>query len=338
MKSGCALALAALLALPCLNLLQARAAGPIIEDQECRLTVSVNAAMLGDDVNADDLAGMDIPVELYKVADVDASGVFHSTETFADIDFNIGMDQETNADTWSTLAEETVGILAASREEPLVQAEITAGTAVIDHLSTGMYLIVPRDTWSGDTSVKYVFTPYLTALPASEYTVTGAGSDEWQYEREIFLKGEAQAQFGRLTIRKTLENYNETLGQVTCVFRIDGRDAQGNLVYSNVAGITLGSAGTESATIENIPAGLDVTVTEVYAGASYEVVGDHIKETTIVSDTGVESGMDQASVSFTNQYNGGNRGGYGVTNEFTVSEDGEWEWNNPVSPNTPPAN
>lgn len=339
MKSGCALALAALLALPCLDLRPARAAGPIIQEQECKLTVSVDSEMLGEDARLDDFGEMDISVDLYKVADVDISGVFHSTGIFSDIDFNVGMDPETNADTWSTLAEKTVEKLEASQEIPVAQEKIAGGAAaVIEGLGVGMYLVAPQEAWSPDDSVKYVFTPYLVSLPVSDYTLTGSGSDEWQYEREIFLKGEAELQDGKLTIYKTLQNYNATLGKMTCVFQIEGKNAAGETVYSNVASITLDGADTQSVTIGNIPAGLEVTVTEVYAGASYEVVGENIQSTTIVSDAGVEKGKDQASVSFNNQYSGGNRGGYGVTNEFTISEGGEWEWTDPTSSNTPPAN
>ena len=35
--------------------------------------------------------------------------------------------------------------------------------------------------------------------------------------------------------------------------------------------------------------------------------------------------IQTAEVSFQNRYDGGNRGGYGVTNEFTNGGDG-WEW------------
>lgn len=331
MKSGCALAMAALLALPCLNLMQARAAGPVIQDQECKLTISVDDALLGEDASAEDLAKMTIPVDLYKVADVDVSGVFTSTEVFKDIDFNVIMDGDTNAATWEELAAKTAEKL--TEVKPTATGTIDKGTpAVFEGLRAGMYLVAPQDTFNADYSMKYVFTPYLTALPSSEYTLNGAGSDEWIYDRTISLKGEAEQQFGKLTIQKTLNNYNTSLGQMTCVFEIEGRDASGNVEYSDVVSITLGSADTSSITIENIPAGLNVTVTEVYAGGSYEVVGDNVKTAVIVSDAGVEEGNAQASVDFANQYNGGNRGGYGVTNEFSIGEDGEWNWTDPTAP------
>ena len=221
--------------------------------------------------------------------------------------------------------------------EPTKTGAIENGnSAVIDGLDVGMYLIMPQETFNRDATRKYVFTPYLTALPSSDYTQTGAGSDDWQYDRTIYLKGEAQPQFGKLTINKTLSNYNETLGLTTSVFEIVGKDAQENVVYTNVASITHNGAGTESVTIENIPAGITVTVTEIYAGASYELVSENEQTAVIVSGEAVELGSSAASVAFENKYNGGNDSGYGLMNEFKAGdEDGDWEWTKPTTPGVP---
>ena len=195
---------------------------------------------------------------------------------------------------------------------------------------------MPQETFNSDSTRKYVFTPYLTALPSSDYTQTGAGSDDWQYDRTIYLKGEAQPQFGKLTINKTLQNYNATLGLTTSVFEIVGKDAQDNVVYTNVASVTHDGAGEQSVTLENIPAGIIVTVTEVYAGASYEIVGENVQTTTIVSDAAVGLEKPAASAAFTNRYNGGNDSGYGLMNEFKAGdEEGVWEWTKPTTPGVP---
>lgn len=339
-KRGYALALAALLALPFVNLMQAKAAGPVIQDQACELTVAVDTTQTvwGTGVDAGlgaaDFEGMTVPVNVYKVADVNVSAEFTSTAGFADLDFNIVMDKETNAAAWEDLAKKAVEKL-----EGVVPTEtgniVNGSPAVISGLGVGMYLIVPRETFNRDATRKYVFTPYLTALPSSDYTQTGTGSDDWQYDRTIYLKGEAQPQFGKLTINKTLSNYNETLGLTTSVFEIVGKDAQENVVYTNVASITHNGAGTESVTIENIPAGIKVTVTEVYAGASYEIDGENVKIATIVSDKAVGTGNAEASVAFTNKLNGGHDSGYGLMNEFKAGEDGDWEWTKPTTPGVP---
>ncbi len=199
-----------------------------------------------------------------------------------------------------------------------------------------MYLVVPQATYNADYSVKYVFTPYLTALPSSEYTLSGTGSDDWDYDTVIGLKAEAEPQYGKLAITKTLENFNESLGRATFVFQIEGRDAAGALAYSDVASITFGQAGSETVTIDRIPAGLTVTVTEIYSGASYTIVGSDTESVLIWSDVaveataGTESATKQAAVSFTNRYDGGNRGGYGVTNHFESDGEDGWIWEDPT--------
>ncbi len=341
LKRGCALALAALLALPCVNLMQTKAAGPVVQDQACELTVAVDTTQTvwGTGVDAGlgaaDFAGMTVPVNVYKVADMNVSAEFTPTEAFQGMDFNVVMNKDTNAATWEDLAKDAVEKLG--NVKPTKTGKIANGNpAVISGLDVGMYLIVPQETFNSDYTRKYVFTPYLTALPSSDYTQTGAGSDDWQYDRTIYLKGEAQPQFGKLTINKTLSNYNETLGLTTSVFEIVGKDAQGNVVYTNVASITHNGAGTESVTIENIPAGITVTVTEVYAGASYEIDGENvIKNATIVSDEAVGTRNAEASVAFTNKLNGGHDSGYGLMNEFKAGEDGDWEWTKPTTPGVP---
>lgn len=340
LKRGCALALAVLLALPCVNLMQARAAGPVVQDRDCELTVAVDTTEtvwgvgVGAGASAEDFENMTVTVNVYKVADMNVSAEFTPTEAFQGLDFNVVMNKDTNAATWENLAKGAVEKLNGVK--PTRTGAIKNGnSAVIDGLDVGMYLIMPQETFNRDATRKYVFTPYLTALPSSDYTQTGAGSDDWQYDRTIYLKGEAQPQFGKLTINKTLSNYNETLGLTTSVFEIVGKDKQENVVYTNVASITHNGAGTESVTIENIPAGITVTVTEVYAGASYEIDGENVKDAMIVSDEAVGPGNAEASVAFTNKLNGGHDSGYGLMNEFKAGEDGDWEWTKPTTPGVP---
>ena len=68
----------------------------------------------------------------------------------------------------------------------------------------------------------------------------------------------------------------------------------------------------------NIPAGAQVTVTEVYSGSSYQVVGDNVATTVI-------SAEDPAEVSFVNTYDDENNGGSSIVNHFDYTE-GTWTW------------
>lgn len=341
-KKGCVLALALFLTtLPCLAYMRTWAAVAIdTKKTDCQITVSVEGS---DD--QEDFDKMSIPVSLYKVADVDATGAFTAVGVFSGIDFG-RVNDKTTADEWMGMAEEAMSRLGIGEENgaeavATIQIEKAAGSigaakGVFENLETGMYLVVPQATYNADYSVKYVFAPYLTALPSSEYALSGAGSDNWDYDTVIGLKAEGEPQFGKLAITKTLMNFNESLGQATFVFRIEGRDETDTVVYSDVVGITFGQAGSETVTVEGIPAGLTVTVTEVYSGASYTIVGSDTESVLIWSDVAVEAtagtqeAVEQAAVSFTNRYDGGNRGGYGVTNHFESDGDNGWIWENPT--------
>ena len=354
-KTGCALVLAALMTLTGLSMEQTYAAKGIeLDKKDCSIEVSVaigkNGDVQGNEEYLKDFHAMNIPVNLYRVADVDVTGQkFTPVSPFTSVDLS-GISSPPTADDWQNMAAD------AAKEENLKAAEpvrqvTAAGTARFTNLTPGLYLVAPEESYNPDYTVRYAFTPYLTALPSSAYTIqydaegnpvqnTGS-SDDWDYDTEIGLKPEAEPQFGSLRINKILDNFNETLGRTTFVFQREGRDADDRLVYSEVVRTTHESLATETIVLDNIPAGITVRVEEVYPGASYEIVGDVWKEIKIWSDAAIEEAegetvngevIQTAEVSVRNRYDGGNRSGYGVTNEFTNSDDG-WIWSS--SPQTP---
>ncbi len=331
MRKGYALALAFLLTLPCLIRIQTEAATAIDTSVKCSLTVSVGSSDYEEDFNE-----MSIPVSLYKVADVDSAGRYTSVDLFSQVDLT-GISSTTTAEEWQNLAEEANQCLSGAEavgKTVVEKPESGAGEAqgVFKDLAVGMYLVVPEASYNADYTVKYEFTPYLTALPSSEYAMTGAGSDDWDYNPVIGLKAGGDPQYGKLNITKVLSNYNETLGRTSFVFQIEGKDETGAVVYSEVVSTTHEGAGSETVTLDKIPAGLDVTVTEVYSGASYTIVGSDSDSAFIWSDPAVEAGAgEEASVTFTNRYDGGNRGGYGVTNHFISDGKEGWDWDNPTT-------
>lgn len=342
-KKGCALALAAFLGLSGLSYMRAQAADPINLEAVCSITISVSGRPAEGDSEM-----VSIPVRLYKVAAVkDVSGRFEGIDSWQGMEFNAGKaGDESSASQWRELAGEAERKLEGLTDEEADDKAVESGTLVmgrgeenakiqISDLGVGMYLIVPEDTYNENYSVRYTFTPYLTALPSSEYTLSGAGSDVWDYETEVGLKVEAEQQYGDLVINKTLNRYNSSLGEMTCVFRVTGTYGN-NRIYDNVISASL-SSNSGSVTLNRIPAGMEVTVTEEYAGASYEIVGDSTKTAAIVSSAA--PGYAAAEVSFTNDYDGGNRGGTGVTNRFDSNIDQEtgpddnnnvsWPWIKP---------
>ena len=342
-RKGYLLALGVLLFLPGLKIMQAQAAREVVLDQECSLTVSVEigSSAGGNDAYLEDLNRMTIPVSVYRVADVDLTGQNYSpTEAFREMDFSKirGNSSSVTAEMWQTLAEQAKQIQESARLQEdgaaviqPVQESRGAAYGKIAGLMPGLYLVVPEASYNPEYTVQYVFTPYLTALPDSVYTLEGEGSDEWNYDTVIGLKPDAEPQFGKLNITKVLQNYNTSLGQATFVFRITGTDKNGGVKYEEVESMTYTAAGSNTITLEKIPAGLTVKVEEIYSGASYTADGSKEETVLIASDAAVAAGEEEASVTFRNRYNGGNRGGYGVKNHFESDGAGGWIWENPTS-------
>lgn len=371
-KTGCALVLAALMTLTGLSMQQTYAAGAIDFNKECSITVS---ALVGqnnsvqDKEYKDDLKEMHVPVAIYRVAEIDVTGQkFTPLEPFGGMIFDIS--EKTTASQWQDMAKKAMEILDSAEPEAYMTGSLNEGALVetgtagetekdwsvtFQNPEKGLYLVVAgaeydadkgaRYSYNSDYTKKYLFTPYLTALPSSVYTTSyddsgnpmhtgsdGTLSDDWVYETRIGLKTEAEPLFGRLNITKRLQNFNETLADVSFVFLVEGTDGNGN-TYSEVVSTTHTglTVDGETVTLEHIPAGMTVTVTEIYSGASYEPTGMVSQKVLIWSDEAVGKEVDgvtieaPAAVSFENRYNGGNRGGYGVNNQFE-RENGVWEW------------
>lgn len=338
------LVLAALLAVPFVRITGTHAAGGIETDRSCSLTVSVDILAGADDENrkyVDDFNQMEIPVSVYRVADVDVTGQsYQPVAPFENMDLD-GLapnHQKRTAAEWQALSGTAEEIRVNMSPEPAgtvtVRKEsesLAAAQGKIEGLMPGLYLVVPESAYNPDCTVQYTFIPYLTALPGNEYAQAGSGSDEWIYDTAVGLKPDAVLQAGRLNITKNLQEYNETLGPATFVFQVIGVDGDGNVKYEEMAAMTFDAAGSETITLEGIPAGLTVTVTEIYSGASYTVEGSSSASVLIWSDQAVKEGLSgEAAVAFTNRYSGGNRSGYGVTNHFESDGEGGWLWENPT--------
>ena len=318
MKKGMAASLVGALALSAFALYggNAWAADPIDLTKTCSLTIEVES---GSQFEAD-LDQMTIPVDLYKVADVDVSGSYTELTGFEGIGLD-GVSDATTADEWLTMAETAAGKLTDA-SVPTESIQLVNGSAVADALEAGMYLVVPAETYNADYSYLYQFTPYLTALPGNDYY--NSGNDAWDYDPVIGLKAEREEQYGGLTINKKLLGYNNLTQDGTFVFQIEG--VKDGVTYSNVAQITMTAAGDASTYVEGIPVGMEVTVTEIYSGGSYEPEGDTVAKATIVADQIVEAGGDGASVSFTNDYNDKLIPGTGVLNQFYAPDEEGADW------------
>lgn len=287
------------------------AANAIEADKDCSLTVQVeDTADYGED-----LKNASIDVKVYKIADMAQTGAFTSTKDFADLKVE---DVKPGEEDWQKTAQDAEKIVEDKKLNADGEFNVENGSGMLKTLSHGLYLVEAADT--NTENYTYKFNPYIISLPDNLYYQSGdAKDDAWIYDVTTGLKPERENRYGSLKIVKTLQEFNSSLKEATFVFSVEGKDKDGNVVYSNVASTTFDGAGTKEAVLDKIPAGAELTITEVYSGASYKLTSDETQTGTVVADETIEA-------DFSNTYNNELKPGYGVTNHFEYSEDDGWKW------------
>lgn len=356
-RQGSAFVLAVMLGISAFTAGRAYAALGVDVDRECTLQINV------PETGFSELQDLEIPVNLYKVADIAVSGKYTLTADFENkgLDALDNVSDSTSADEWKQLAEAAKkavedGLEAGTpiaalgtedvEETPTAKIEegtVTIGTAKEDKLSVGLYLV---DAQTVESAIyRYSFQPYLISLPNNNYykAVDGAeGDDTWIYDlvnndrgnNAVGLKPAKEDLYGNLVIEKNVDVFNGTYDSATFVFQVeavktDTDAAEGSVpakVFSDVFAMNFTGPGTQTLTVGPIPAGARVTVKEVYSGAGYSTPED-IKETVIIAEEVLAADPESmiATVTFTNTHDGRHNGGNGIVNTFSY-DDGEWTY------------
>lgn len=318
-KTAGALTLAAITVLSAAGLSSVYGALGVETDRKCSLTFTL------DDTEFDELRDLEIPVDVYKVADITEEAVYDTAKytDFAGLGLE-NVSSTTTAEEWAQMAEDAMKIVEDKKIAPTADVKVTkpAGaaesTGVINNLETGMYLVQAETVQTSEYT--YDFTPYLVSLPNNYYSQKNP-DDTWVYDVTTGMKPQETQRYGDLEIFKDLTEYNASLKDALFVFQVEGT-RNGEQVYSDVVSIKFNQAGKKSVLVKHLPAGTKVTVKEVYAGGSYSNTSGDTQETVIVAE-GVTD--NPASVSFTNTYNGKLIPGTGIVNHFE-NKDGEWSW------------
>lgn len=332
LKQGSTFLLAVALTFPLLTLPGAKAASAINTGQKCSIEFDISG-------NSSELLSASIPVNLYKVASVDESGNYTGIGAFSKLDLSsVSADNlDAAAATWVERAAEAKKLLKDDTEP--TTTTLTQGRGTATGLDTGLYLVdTPKVITPNYT---YTFTPYLVSLPTNNYYSGNGASDDWiynltkEYNSAVGLKPEQHVRYGNLVINKELVDHNATFGNnATFVFQIDITTLD-NKKETRIEELTFDAAGSHSVTIEKIPAGSHVTVTEVYSGASYELASAKSQKTDIIANPEKKSEVEfrPAEVSFINKHNGRTNGGYGVKNNFKLDENGQYQYTEPAEKN-----
>lgn len=318
-KTAGALTLAAITVLSAAGLSSVYGALGVETDRKCSLTFTL------DDTEFAELRDLEIPVDVYKVADITEEAVYDTTNytDFADLELE-KVSSTTTAEEWAKMAEKAMETVENKGIKPTEKVKVTKpegatkSTGVIRDLETGMYLVQAETVQSNEYT--YDFTPYLVSLPNNYYSKENS-DDTWVYDVTTGMKPQQTQRYGDLEIVKDLTEYNASLKDALFVFQVEGT-RNGKQVYSDVVSIKFNQAGEKSVLVKHLPAGTVVTVKEVYAGGSYSNTSGETQEAVIAAE-GVTD--NPASVSFTNTYNGKLIPGTGIVNHFE-NKDGEWSW------------
>ena len=331
LKQGSTFLLAVALTFPLLTLPGAKAASAINTGQKCSIEFDISG-------NSSELLSASIPVNLYKVASVDESGNYTGIGAFSKLDLSsVSADNlDAAAATWAERA--AAKKLLKDDTEPTTTT-LTQGRGTATGLDTGLYLVDTPKVIT--TNYTYTFTPYLVSLPTNNYYSGNGASDDWIYDltkesnSAVGLKPEQHVRYGNLVINKELVDHNATFGNnATFVFQIDITTLD-KKTETRIEELTFNAAGSHSVTIEKIPAGSHVKVTEVYSGASYELASAKSQETDIIANPEKETEVEfkPAKVSFINKHDGRTNGGYGVKNNFKLDETDQYQYTEPAAKN-----
>ncbi|MCI9485383.1 MAG: hypothetical protein HFI64_00105 [Lachnospiraceae bacterium] len=347
-----ALALAACLCL--FGTLVGGAAGEETIDVSKNCSLTVHESDSTDEKFLADLREAGVVLDLYKVADVEkVAGYdtysYSALEPYENLDLGT---KERTQDDWDRLAQEAARLALSEGSSAKPAAEGRKSGEVVEKLDDGsdlgcgLYLLVARGedlteytdvaetpegggeqmvTIARSARHTYRFKPQLISLPMkgvdADGNVNTANAGPWLYGVTVSLKPSQERRFGSLRIVKTLRTY-ETKEPGMFVFRIEAV-LDGETVYSDVESLIFTAAGQQTIElVDKIPAGADVTVTEVYTGAAYELQTEESRTVQIAADSFVET-------DFTNDYTGDRKGGHGIVNQFDYSGTGEfdgWVW------------
>lgn len=272
--------------------------------------------------NNSGLAGLDAQVNMYRVATATKDS---GSDTYK-YDFKVEafskLGEKMAKSDWEGMAAEGAKIV---RDRSLTPDAAAPAGQTITGLPDGIYLVLIPDVASAQYS--YSFAPQIVSLPgkvgADGKPVYNTSEGRWTNSDpavpvEIVAKPSMDVRYGRLEINKTVTDFSGE-GD-TFVYRIADTQTDGKQ-FEAIAAINYTANGAKPAVIERIPAGMEVTVTEVNTGARYQVVSEASQTVTIV-------GGGVTPVSFENEPNGSAKGGHGIENHFVFDQNrngGDWQ-------------
>ena len=215
-------------------------------------------------------------------------------------------------------------------------ADLTEEEYVID--SNGIFTTIAKgetETWHfspmlvtvpvrGESEAGTVSIPSdLTEIETPEGVVDTLEGDEWTYDVSVVAKVGIDGTGIPLTIAKVLPVY-EASEPATFIFEIKAESKNGNLIYNDVARVTVSKPYPSSAPKKiilkdrdgkniELPEGCTVTVLEKYSGTSYKPEGENPVSFVLSAENN--------TVTFTNIYTPTGKSGGSVENRVYLADD-----------------
>lgn len=273
-----------------------------------------------------DVKNASVQVNVYRVATGSKDTSYDTYNYTFDVpafkDLGEGYDPATmTSDSWQSMAKAASKIVSDKSLTP--DASAPAGETIAE-LPDGMYLVVIPEAHSELNS--FTFTPALVAVPgkvgADGSAVYNTSEGRWtntdpEVPVTMVAKWSMSPLYGSLQINKVVPGFSGEAA--TFVYHIVDTQTSGQQ-YENYAAVQYTADGVQSATVNHIPAGMEVTVTEEYTGARFDLASDASQTTSIVANQTV-------AVDFQNKPNDSGKQGHGIENHFVFDEEfngGDW--------------
>ena len=318
-------------------------------DEEVILKVGFKAEI-------DEVEGGNLMVDLYRIAEIEWDGtigrylfssdidgideLFAASDAFEEKDstgkyyvkmsYSDGDDSGLLVDALSEIAADAAKVLFKGdvTAEPVETVEVNSTSSDPATAERALYLGIVRPNGKTDQEdylntdedavtsfaygpdTVYIFDPILIPLTNTDF-------------EDIQLKYSEDVRYGDLEIVKILSRYVSGT-PATFVFYIHA-EKDGETVYDDYESLTFTGWGEDRVTLPaKIPMGAVVTVEEKYEGATYKLIKTEYssgEEDLVIVPPDEEGNI--ATVTFTNDFEESNLKGYGVRNNYSVTEQEE---------------
>lgn len=296
----------------------------------------VNIAILVGDEYRDneEIKAASVVADIYKIADVKdgkyVSYVENGNTPYEEV-FGEGI-KESDIDTDKAIeisqktAEIALGQEKNHPKQTAVLENVQLGEKInLTEYDTGMYLIIAKgQTVSGNEYVRIMEDGSISTIARSSKSeflfkpqIIGLSQYD-EKDKDVVLKTEQQNLLSVLEIEKAIDTYEEG-NPTTFVFHVADTQTGGD-IYDNYFSLVFDTPGIKRVSIDDIPAGIEVSVSEVYSGSDYKLSSDETVTTITKADV-------TTRVYFKNRYAPTNTESAMINNNFRNDASGSaWDW------------